>query len=42
VHEGDDLEVEVDDDELIEGVAARLADSSRLGARARELLSAMP
>lgn len=42
VHDGDDFEVEVDDDELIEGVAARLDDSSRLDARARELLSAMP
>jgi uncharacterized protein (TIGR03083 family) len=42
VHDADDLEVEVDDEELIEGVAARLDDSSRLPARARELLSAMP
>jgi uncharacterized protein (TIGR03083 family) len=38
----DEVEVEVDDDELIEGVAARLGDSSRLDARARSLLSGMP
>lgn len=38
----DDAEVEVDDDELVEGVAGRLDDSSRLDGPARALLSTMP
>ncbi len=38
----DDLEVDVDDEEVIEGVAARLDATSRLDAPARALLSAMP
>lgn len=37
-----DVEVDVDDDELIEAVAARLDASSRIGAPAREMLSTMP
>lgn len=39
---GGDIEVVVDDDELVEGVAARLDASSRLDAPARALLSTMP
>jgi uncharacterized protein (TIGR03083 family) len=39
---GDGIEVEVDDEEVVEGVAARLEHSSRLTTSERELLSAMP
>jgi uncharacterized protein (TIGR03083 family) len=39
---GPDAEAEVDDDELIDGVAARLGPDSRLDAAQRALLSAMP
>lgn len=38
----DDLSVEVDDEELVEGVASRLDDSSRLSKEERDLLSATP
>ena len=37
-----DIEVEVDDHELVEGVASRLDESSRLNQSARDLLSATP
>jgi uncharacterized protein (TIGR03083 family) len=39
---GDGLEVVVDDDDLIEAVAGRLDDSSRLDGPARALLNTMP
>lgn len=39
---GGRIEVEVDDEEAVEGVAGRLDDSSQLGEAARQLLSAMP
>jgi uncharacterized protein (TIGR03083 family) len=39
---GRGVDLEVDDEELIEGVAGRLEESSRLGAEARAVLSTMP
>jgi uncharacterized protein (TIGR03083 family) len=39
---GGDIEVEVDDEAVVEGVAGRLDESSGLDEPARELLSAMP
>ena len=39
---GRGVDVVVDDEEIVEGVAARLDDSSPLDGRARKLLSAMP
>ena len=39
---GNGVEVDVDDDELVEGVASRLDDTSRLDSAARAMLSATP
>jgi len=39
---GGGIEIEVDDEDVVEGVAGRLDDSSRFSAPERELLSAMP
>jgi hypothetical protein len=39
---GRGLHLDIDDEELIEGVAGRLGESSRLEAEARAVLSTMP